>query len=211
MQRLALRDRLNTKCDGSWEPSHAQACETMILDHTHPIPGGMTPRRSEEQKVHMSTPSSKQLPSVNQLAGRTVAEAEALVRLWDRAEDWTTPRIPPAQLKVLSLLRHRGPLKLSTLAAEFDAIPSSTSRLCDRLEASGLIRREVPRNNRREVWLSVTLEGSRRLDAFDSTRREDFSEVLELMSAPAQSALLDGLRAFRLASEEMREGRALEA
>ncbi len=159
----------------------------------------------------MPTPFNKPLPSVSQMAGRAVAEAEALVRLWDRAEDWTTPRIPPAQLKVLSILRQRGSLKLSALAAEFGAIPSSTSRLCDRLEASGLIRREIPRNNRREVWLSVTLEGSRRLDAFDATRRTDFSAVLDLMSPDAQSALLEGLQAFTMASTELQEQEQLQA
>ena len=159
----------------------------------------------------MTTPSSAQLPNVNQIAGKTVSAAEALVELWDRAEDWTTPRIPPAQLKVLNLLRRRGPLKLSALASAFGAIPSSTSRLCDRLEATGLIRREVPRTNRREVWVSVTLEGARRLEEFDRVRREDFSAVLELMEPPTRASLLEGLLSFNVAAGELQEDDSLEA
>jgi DNA-binding MarR family transcriptional regulator len=127
-------------------------------------------------------------------------QAEALVRLWDQAEDWAVPRIPPSQVKVLSLLRYRGEMNLSALATKFGAIPSSASRLCDRLEASGLVQREVPADNRREV--------RRRLESFDDARREDLARVLERMSAEARAALLDGLREFSTAAQEARDASA---
>lgn len=151
----------------------------------------------------MPTSPSEPRP-VSRLADDVVTESEALVRLWDRAEDWTTPRIPASQLKLLSVLRYRGQMNLTALAAEFGAIPSSTSRLCDRLEAAGLLRREVPDHNRREVWLSVTPLGHRRLDAFDEVRREDFVQVLDRMSSRGRTALLTGLREFAVAAGEVR-------
>lgn len=142
---------------------------------------------------------------------RVASEAEALVRLWDRAEDWTVPRISPSQLKVLSALRHRGPMNLSALAGTFGAIPSSMSRLCDRLEAAGLARRDVPVASRREVSISLTPEGRRRLDTLDRARRDDFAPVLERMARDDRAALLDGLSAFTVAAEDEQDGDLREA
>lgn len=143
-------------------------------------------------------------PPLGQPVVEVAIVAESLVRLWDRAEDWAVPRIPPSQVKVLGLLRYRGEMSLSALAAEIGAIPSSTSRLCDRLEAAGLIRREVPADNRRAVRIILTKQGRRRLDAFDHARREDFAPVLEKMSPRARKALLEGLHAFDVAAHEVR-------
>lgn len=138
-------------------------------------------------------------------ASDVAADAESLVRTWDHAEDWAVPRIPPSQVKVLGLLRYRGQMNLSALADEIGAIPSSASRLCDRLEAAGLVVRTVPADNRRAVRLSLTEEGLRRLESFDQVRREDFAPVLERMSPRARDALVEGLRAFDLAAQEVRD------
>lgn len=130
------------------------------------------------------------------LAEQVSAQARALVQLWDRAEDWAAPRIPPSQLKVLGVLAGHGPMNLTRLAHELDAIPSSASRLCDRLEAAGLLQRATSAGSRREVSLSVSSEGQRRLDTFAATRRDDFSAVLSKMTPAGQRALLDGLTEF---------------
>ena len=148
----------------------------------------------------MPSASARRLPDDEDLARLVTSQAEALVRLWDRAEDWSVPRLSPAQIKVLTLLRFRGPMNLTSLAREFGAIPSSTSRLCDRLEAAGLLARSVPPDNRREVVLRVSREGLRRLEAFDVTRREDFAAVLDRMDSGDTAALVAGLAAFASAA-----------
>lgn len=156
----------------------------------------------------MNSSSRNEASASNQVAAEVAAEAEPLVRLWDRAEDWAVPRIPPSQVKVLGLLRFRGSVNLNTLAAEIGAIASSASRLCDRLEAAGLITRGASSTNRREVSVDLTREGRRRLESFDHARREDFREVLELMEPAARERLLEGLRAFGTAAETAREASA---
>lgn len=152
-------------------------------------------------RIHMQPPSS----SDRHYAHEVAAEAESLVRLWDRAEDWAVPRISPSQVKVLGLLRYRGQMSLSALSEEIGAIPSSTSRLCDRLAAAGLLEREVPAEDRRAVRISLSKQGWRRLESFDRARREDFSFVLEKMTPQTRHALLEGLRAFGAAAQEVRE------
>lgn len=135
------------------------------------------------------------------LANDVMNQAQDLVLLWDRAEDWAVPRIPPSQLRVLSALSRYESLNLTQLAHAVGAIPSSASRLCDRLEAAGLIVRKTSAGSRREVTVRLSEEGQRRLDAFADTRRSDFAEVLSRMSPHSQAALLDGLRAFSHAAD----------
>lgn len=145
------------------------------------------------------------------LADPVLQYAPALVTLWDRAEDWAVPRVPPSQVRVLTVLSRLGPVNLTTLAGELGAIPSSASRLCDRLEAAGLLSREISVGSRREITLTVSAEGRRRLAAFAATRRADFAAVLESMTPEARANLADGLHQFSQAVAELHEPEAAEA
>ncbi len=145
------------------------------------------------------------------LAEPVLAQAQALVLLWDRAEDWAVPRIPPSQLRVLTALDRSGPMNLTVLARELGAIPSSASRLCDRLEAAGLVTREISAGSRREVTLGVSREGRRRLEGFAAVRRDDFARVLEMMTPAARASLVEGLRTFSDAAAQVPESEAVEA
>ncbi|MGI8880230.1 MAG: MarR family winged helix-turn-helix transcriptional regulator [Jatrophihabitans sp.] len=141
-------------------------------------------------------------------AGRSAAveltkQAQALVLLWDCAEDSAVPRIPPSQLRVLAVLGWHGPMNLNGLSLQLDAIPSSASRLCDRLEAAGLLERQVSAGSRREVTLSLSAQGRRRLDAFAAARSADFAAVLDRMSPQARTALLEGLKQFSAAAAQV--------
>lgn len=140
-----------------------------------------------------------------------LAQAQSLVLLWDRAEDWAVPRIPPSQLRVLTVLGRQGQMNLTALARELGAIPSSASRLCDRLEAAGLLTREVSAGSRREVTLSVSREGLRRLEGFATARRDDFARVLELMTPDAQASLIDGLQQFGEAAAQALDAESVGA
>lgn len=144
----------------------------------------------------------RRLPTGAALTDAVAMNAQALVLVWDRAEDWAVPRIPPSQMRVLSVLERNGSMNLTRLAHATGAIPSSASRLCDRLEAAGLVEREASTGSRREVALSLSSEGRRRLKAFAATRRADIDEVLERMSPAAQQSLLDGLQQFNDAMVE---------
>jgi MarR family transcriptional regulator, organic hydroperoxide resistance regulator len=70
--------------------------------------------------------------------------------------------VTPSQAEVLRLLHERQPLTLSGLG-ELLVCESgnSPSRLVDRLTATGLVRRQVPERDRRQVELSLTDEGVR--------------------------------------------------
>ncbi len=147
-----------------------------------------------------SKPSA--LPAGQVLPDAVARNAQSLVLIWDRAEDWAVPRIPPSQARVLSVLERNGTMNLTQLARATGAIASSASRLCDRLEAAGLIERETSAGSRREVTLRLSGEGQRRLDAFAATRRADIDEVLQRMTPVGQRSLLEGLQQFSEAVAE---------
>jgi DNA-binding MarR family transcriptional regulator len=128
------------------------------------------------------------------------AAAEPLVIIWDRCLDRIRPRVSASQLRALLVVDRHQPINLGGLADELGAIPSSASRLCDRLEAAGLVNRQTSLDDRREVALSLTAAGRRLLDDLREARRAELAEVLTAMTPAARSALLAGLRGFREAA-----------
>lgn len=132
--------------------------------------------------------------------------AEALIVLWGRAQEALGTHASPPQLRVLLIVARHGPLTINGLAERLGAIPSSTSRLCDRLEAGGFLVRSAGSRDRREVTVSLTAAGESLLSELGHRRREDLAGVLARMTPASQAALLEGLTAFRAAAENAGEG-----
>ncbi|MET9486567.1 MarR family transcriptional regulator [Nocardia sp. NPDC006630] len=127
--------------------------------------------------------------------------AEGLVVLWGQAQQAVGTRVSPSQLQALTIVQHHGQINLNGLAVELDAMPSSASRLCDRLQAAGLLARTASPANRREVMLMLTRDGQRLLTEVSDTRRRDLEQVLQGMSAAGRQALLAGLAEFTASAE----------
>jgi len=70
-------------------------------------------------------------------------------------------------------------LQMSEIAAQLLASPSGITRIADRLERKGLIGRDIPRDNRRVVRVTLTERGRSVLAladrTFATTLRESFS------------------------------------
>ncbi|MEU9657226.1 MarR family winged helix-turn-helix transcriptional regulator [Streptomyces chartreusis] len=102
--------------------------------------------------------------SPSHVAGRQLAEAvKNLVALWFSAVDDVRPRLPPRQIRALEAIARRPTLNVTALAEHLGIGLPTASRLCDRLEAAGLLRRHVRPGDRREVRLEVTDQGRRLL------------------------------------------------
>src|ERR1700749_1098314 len=97
-------------------------------------------------------------------AQRAAAEggvaAEALVGIWAQVAESLDVRVSPPQLRALTAVGRYGELNLSQLAEALGALPSSASRLCDRLEAGGLLTRDTGRARRRAVRLRLAPAGA---------------------------------------------------
>jgi DNA-binding MarR family transcriptional regulator len=138
-------------------------------------------------------------------AQRAAAEvelaAEALVGIWAHVAESLDVRVSPTQLRALTAVGRYDELNLSQLAEALGALPSSASRLCDRLEAAGLLTRDTGRASRRAVSLRLTPEGEALLAQARTSRQEQIAQVLATMTPAARDELAAGLTAFQRAAE----------
>jgi DNA-binding MarR family transcriptional regulator len=146
--------------------------------------------------------SQKADPVAAEMAAAEVeAAAEALVGIWSHVAESLDVRISPTQLRALTAVGRHGELNLSQLAEALGALPSSASRLCDRLEAAGLLTRDSGRASRRAVSLRLTSHGKALLDEAQQRRREQIADVLDAMTLAERTKLATGLAAFQQAAD----------
>ncbi|MEU5595252.1 MarR family transcriptional regulator [Streptomyces sp. NPDC020298] len=141
----------------------------------------------------MTVTAFRPRPEPAEVARVTATAAELLEVLWGRA---STAPASASQLRVLLILEHQEGINLRTLADSLASTPPSTSRLCDRLEAAGLVRRVTSPADRREVRLHLSGRGRAFLADLRTRRESTLEAVLELMPAAKRTALLEGLEAF---------------
>jgi DNA-binding MarR family transcriptional regulator len=108
-----------------------------------------------------------------------------------------------APLRALQSLERLGPSLVTELGADLDLLPSTASRLSDRLAEAGFITRRVSPTNRRATLLELTDAGRGVLDEIIALRIEAFGEVVEHMSEADCDALVRGTRAFTSAHREL--------
>lgn len=136
----------------------------------------------------------------------TVSEAaEALVLVWSRLPDVVGERVSTSQLRALLVIDRYDGINLNAFAAELGVVASSASRLCDRLAAAGLLRREISEHNRRFVTLSLTSDGERLLRMLAEHRQAAVGTILDQMSSAGRRALAAGLAEFTVAARATRE------
>lgn len=135
-------------------------------------------------------------------AGDVDAAGEAFVTVANRSLLAARAPVTPPQLRALLVLRQQPGINAAGLAEQLGVKPPTATAVCDRLEAAGLMDRQVAPHSRREVVLRLTRAGHRLLAGLARQRREDVATVLARMSAPDRQALLVGLTAFRRAVVE---------
>ncbi|MDF3299206.1 MarR family winged helix-turn-helix transcriptional regulator [Streptomyces tropicalis] len=131
-----------------------------------------------------------------------IAEAVGgMAGLWTMAAQEASLRPSFQQLRALRALAADPGLNLTTLADRLDTGPPTASRLCDRLEAAGLLERAAHPHNRREVRLGLTAQGRRVLAEVAGIRARALADVLRTMDPADRAALQQGMRAFRAGQE----------
>lgn len=142
---------------------------------------------------------------------REIAEAvERLANLWATAAQEAAVRLSLHQLRALRALETAPELNLTGLADRLDIGLPTASRLCNRLEAAGLLERALHPGNRREVQLNLTGQGRRVLKDVAGRRAEALAGVLAAMAPAERSALVSGMKAV-LAIPEQAPSRQPEA
>ena len=139
------------------------------------------------------------------LRASRVLVAVAARSLLDVDRDVTLP-----QFRALVVLASRGPLNPGAFADVLGVHVSTATRMCDRLVAKGLINREVPPANRREVALALTPSGRGIVDSVTRRRRKEIARIVEGVPKSQRASMVRALRTFGdAAGEPAVEGWAL--
>jgi DNA-binding MarR family transcriptional regulator len=137
---------------------------------------------------------------VPDVAAAVESAVESLLAVLESARLAQSPAVPPTQLRVLTIIARSRHTNMSRLAEALEVVPSSASRLCDRLEATGLLRRVPDPRDRREVRLLLTPAARRLLEDLRDRRRLALGEVLERMTPAGRQDLVRALEAFDTAA-----------
>ena len=108
------------------------------------------------------------------------------------------------QFRALVVLTRSIPVTVGDLAATLDIHRSTATRMCDRLERKGLVRRRPGVSaDRRETPVSLTAKGRRLVDRVTDHRRRDLAVIASWMSPADRENAIVGLTAFAIAAGEL--------
>lgn len=109
------------------------------------------------------------------------------------------------QLRVMVMVRTRGPLNLSAVADGLGVNPSNASRTCDRLVQAGLLDRREAQGDRRHLALTLTAAGDELVDTVLRHRRHVLAQVVDHMDEAHRGTLQTALTSFTAAAREAAE------
>ncbi|MFD3580455.1 MarR family winged helix-turn-helix transcriptional regulator [Streptomyces sp. NPDC058644] len=148
-------------------------------------------------------PRSLPSHSPERVAHAACSVSDLLEVLWGRGQEAApSGPLPPSQFRALTVIKEQRKVNQRTLGEALGSRPSAVSRLCDRLEAAGLIERLPSTTSRREVDLRLSRRGSSVLEEFRTLRMREVEAVLETMSSADLATLAEGLDLFQTAAAE---------
>jgi DNA-binding MarR family transcriptional regulator len=151
----------------------------------------------------MAWPAAASPANPKQHDGKAEDGLAVLLEVCEQAVEEMGTSIPPAQLRALLIIDQTGSRNLSGLATALGATPSAASRLCDRMESAGLLRRDRAAASRREIVLLPTESGRRLAEWVRRKRHAALAEVLDAMSEDGREALARGLRELALGTNRI--------
>ncbi|MFC1414058.1 MarR family winged helix-turn-helix transcriptional regulator [Streptacidiphilus sp. N1-12] len=145
-------------------------------------------------------PPPADAPHLLEAARAAAHVTELLEAAWGRAQETVTGSLPsPSQLRALLVIEEHQVTNLRNLGDALDSKAPSVSRLCDRMEAAGLIERSLSGTSRRELELRLTGRGQSLLDELRENRARELGAVMAAMAPADVRALTRGLQAFHQA------------
>ncbi|MGH2543836.1 MAG: MarR family winged helix-turn-helix transcriptional regulator [Ardenticatenaceae bacterium] len=109
------------------------------------------------------------------------------------------------QFRVLMLLYHSVPLRMSDISSRLEVGVSTVTALVSKLEDKGLVIRENDKQDRRVVFCSVTRRGAAEVDGFWRVRNRQISEIVDLMDSEQLELVAEALRHIVAAAEKAGE------
>jgi len=122
---------------------------------------------------------------------------------------WTAADLTFTQLRGLSVIARRQPMRMSDLAEALDMTPASASALIDRMAQREFVTRRSDADDRRTVLVELSRRGQHILDAMERGSSDHFGRMIEKMTPAERDALATTLRAFlRISAETTADGKS---
>jgi len=142
-------------------------------------------------------PTTVPAPLPAEVAAAAAVAAELLDALQRRSTEGAEENpIPPSQLRALLAVERSEGTNLRLLGKALGSKPPAVSRLCDRMQADGLLERSLSANSRREVELRLSQRGHSVLAEHRASRLRRLHRVLATMPVDQLRSLTCGLTAF---------------
>jgi DNA-binding MarR family transcriptional regulator len=146
-------------------------------------------------------------PAVDAVADEIVEgvlrTSRALVAVAARSLAGVADDVTLGQYRLLVVLAARGPQRMVDLADALAMLPSTATRMCDRLVGKGLISRARPSDDRRAVVLTLAPAGRRLIEDVTRRRREEIREILTRVPHESHAGLIRSFLAFADAAGEI--------
>ena len=139
---------------------------------------------------------------VDAVTTAVLTASRLLVAVSVRSLNAVRARVTVPQFRMLVVLSTHGETKLIALAEDLGVNPSTAMRMAERLDAAGLIDRQVNPASRREVLLRLTTAGREVVDEVTARRRDEIAGIVARMPPALRSGLIDALTAFTQAGGE---------
>ena len=140
--------------------------------------------------------ASSQAREADEVTVAVMAAAQTVLAISARALAQTDAALTLPQLRLLVVLKERGPVKIVSLASTLAVNPSTAMRMVGRLEAGGLVGRRTNPANRREVIVSLTEQGEGLVDEVMEHRRAEIAALVGRLPAAQRTGLVPALRAL---------------
>lgn len=137
------------------------------------------------------------------LVEELLTTSRALVGIAIRSIGAAPVDVTVAQHRLLVLLAAHGPQSVGEIAEHLGVNPSNASRHGDRLQRLGLVHRSRSDEDGRVVKIALTKAGRQLLDAVTQRRREELTDLAELLPATETDAITAALRQLNAAMHEV--------
>ncbi|CAM5674591.1 hypothetical protein SAVIM338S_07131 [Streptomyces avidinii] len=124
--------------------------------------------------------------------------ADLLDLVYENARQAAAPSpVSTTQLRLMFLVGREPGIRMRALAQLLGTAAPSVTRLCDRLETAGFLRRHPCPGDGRELTLRLTPAGDAHLAQIREKREHTLAQALDTMTAESRHALATGLTALQ--------------
>src|SRR5579884_3822731 len=148
-------------------------------------------------------PTAEVPSNLDQVTEAVLTASRVLVAVAARSLAGAEDQVSLAQYRVLVVLASRGPQRLADLADALGVNPSTATRVCDRLVARRLIRRQRAQGDRREIRVALTESGLALVAEVTERRRSEIHRLVAAVPPSARPRVVPGLRALAEAAGEV--------